>query len=294
MDTLDHTAAACATAKKSEAASGTRKRVRMMLPRHDRLPDSVPCLLSVSIVVPTYREAESLPHLINRLNRVRRENNLKLELLIIDDNSCDGTVDLIRSVGLDWVRLKVRCASRGLSAAVLDGLRDARYEVLLVMDADLSHPPEKIPEMIATLASGYDFVVGSRYVSGGSTDAKWGLFRWFVSKIATWLARPLADVCDPMAGFFAFRRCWFEHADCRGALNPVGYKIGLELIVKCGFRRIVEIPIHFRERQYGRSKLSVQEQFRYIQHLYRLFIYKYGPRTLGRPETSVHPPDRTP
>lgn len=227
---------------------------------------------TVSVVVPTYKEAESLPLLLDRLGRLRTEAILDLELLIMDDNSRDGTEELIASCGLPWVRLVVRKANRGLSPAVIDGLKLARNEVVVVMDADLSHPPERIPDLLKALEEGHEFAIGSRYVAGASTDEAWGVFRWLNSKVATLLARPFTRVSDPMSGFFAFRRSLLERTE---TLNPVGYKIGLELLVKSRARRVADIPIHFAQRQKGESKLSFKEQLRYIQHLRRLFIHRY-------------------
>jgi dolichol-phosphate mannosyltransferase len=127
--------------------------------------------------------------------------------------------------------------------------------------------------MLAKLDGGADFVIGSRYVAGGTTSDDWGVLRWLNSRVATLMARPLTDVRDPMAGFFALRRSTFE----RGAeLNPIGYKIGLELIVKCRCEKVVEIPIHFEDRVYGESKLTLKQQLLYIKHLRRLYIFKYG------------------
>jgi dolichol-phosphate mannosyltransferase len=156
---------------------------------------------------------------------------------------------------------------------VLDGFCAAQYDVLLVMDADLSHPPEKIPELLDALTEGADFVIGSRYVGGGATDEDWGILRQINSRAATWLARPFTRACDPMSGFFALRRSTLESG---AALNPVGYKIGLEVLVKCACRKVVEIPIHFSQRRLGESKLSFKEQLRYLQHLRRLAVFKYG------------------
>ena len=107
------------------------------------------------------------------------------------------------------------------------------------MDADLSHPPEVLPAMLAKLDGGADFVLGSRYVSGGTTSHDWGFLRWLNSRVATLLARPLTSVRDPMSGFFALRRSTFELGK---DFNPVGYKIGLELIVKCGCERVRRGP----------------------------------------------------
>lgn len=228
---------------------------------------------SVSVVVPTYREAENLPALLERLAAVREASALELELLVMDDDSRDGTEDFFAHCSLPWARLIVRKANRGLSAAVMDGFAAARHDILLVMDADLSHPPEKIPEMLDALLAGADFVIGSRYAAGGSTAEDWGLFRWVNSQVATLLARPFTTVKDPMSGFFAFRRAALDTA---APLNPVGYKIGLEVIVKCRFTNAVEVPIHFSDRYKGESKLNLKEQLRYLQHLRRLAVFKYG------------------
>jgi dolichol-phosphate mannosyltransferase len=156
---------------------------------------------------------------------------------------------------------------------VLDGMRRAKGDILVCMDADLSHPPESIPALIHKLKEGADFVFGSRYVEGGSTSHDWGFLRWINSRVATLLARPLTNVHDPMAGFFAFRRSTFLAGR---DFNPVGYKIGLEFIVKCNCERVVEVPIHFEDRQLGESKLTFRQQLLYIKHLRRLYTFKYG------------------
>lgn len=233
----------------------------------------VEVLTGLSIVIPTYREAENIPHMLERLDRLRRDYNLTLEVLFMDDNSRDGSVEAVAAAGHDWARIVVRTENRGLSQAVLDGFERARYPVLVCMDCDLSHPVEAIPQMVLALATGQQFVLGSRYVSGGSTDDDWGIFRYLNSYAATLLARPLTRVSDPMSGFFALRRADFDQAD---ALSPVGYKIALELIVKCHFDNVAEVPIHFTDRVHGESKLSLREQLKYIKHVRRLYIHKFA------------------
>ncbi|MES1206772.1 MAG: glycosyltransferase family 2 protein [Pseudomonadota bacterium] len=228
---------------------------------------------TVTIVVPTYREAESLPHLIDRVAKVRAASGLQIDMLIMDDDSRDGSVEIVAARAQPWVSMVVRTSDRGLSTAVLDGLRRGRGTYLACMDADLSHPPEALPGMIAKLEEGADFVVGSRYVAGGTTSDDWGFLRWFNSRVATLLARPLTTVRDPMAGFFALRRSTFQAGR---EFNPVGYKIGLELIVKCRCERVVEVPIHFEDRRFGQSKLTLKQQALYLRHLRRLYIFKYG------------------
>lgn len=227
----------------------------------------------LSVIVPTYREVANIPYLLDRFDQLRRAYDLDLEVLFLDDDSRDGSVEAVEGSGFDWARIIVRTEDRGLSRAVLDGFRAARHPVLICMDADLSHPPERIPQMVLALASGQQFVLGSRYVPGGSTDDDWGLFRWINSRIATLLARPLTKVSDPMSGFFAMKRADFETAD---HLNPVGYKIALELIVKCGFENVGEVPIHFTDRVHGESKLTLKEQLKYIQHLRRLYLHRFS------------------
>jgi len=204
---------------------------------------------------------------------LRRDRELELEVLFMDDNSNDGSVEAVAAAGFDWARIIVRTKNRGLSAAVIDGFRAARYPVLVCMDCDLSHPPEKIPQMVLALSAGQQFVLGSRYVPGGSTDDDWGILRWLNSRIATILARPLTSVRDPMSGFFALRKADFDRVT---GLNPVGYKIALELIVKCGFENVGEVPIQFADRVYGESKLTLKEQLKYIQHLRRLYLHRFS------------------
>lgn len=244
----------------------------MHLPEPERAAPA-PARRSVSVVVPTYREAENLPSLIERIAAVRSQHGLELELLIMDDDSRDGSAELCASRPEPWVTLVTRTSERGLSAAVLDGLRRARGDVLVCMDADLSHPPEALPALLAKLDEGADFVIGSRYVDGGSTSDDWGFLRWINSRVATLLARPLTAARDPMAGFFALRRATFSAGR---ELNPVGYKIGLELIVKCACERVVEVPIHFEDRVHGESKLTLRQQLLYLKHLRRLYTFKYG------------------
>jgi len=239
----------------------------------------------MSIVVPTYREARNVPQLIERIERVARDADLSVELLIVDDDSRDGTEAIVASMGRPWVRLLVRAGGRDLSQAVVEGLRQARHDVLVVMDADLSHPPEAIPHLLEALGEGADFVVASRYVDGGGTDEAWTLWRALNSRAAKLLARPFTAIADPMSGFFCLRRETFARA---APLRPIGYKIGLELLVKCRCRSVREIPIHFATRRLGRSKLSPREQLKYLRHLWRLTVYTY--RSRHRPPPAEGPP----
>jgi dolichol-phosphate mannosyltransferase len=229
--------------------------------------------MDISVIVPTYREAENLPVLVRAVAGALGGTAGGYEIVVVDDNSCDGTEEACALLaGTYPLHLLVRRDERGLASAVVHGMRQARGTWLVVMDADLSHPPEAIPSLLASLREGRaDFVIGSRYVAGGSTEEGWGVYRWLNSKVATVLAWPLARVRDPMAGFFALPRQLFQSA---APLDPIGYKIGLELLVKCRCRRVVEVPIHFRNRLHGQSKLNLREQFNYLRHLLRLYRFR--------------------
>lgn len=229
--------------------------------------------LDVSIVIPTYKEVDNLALLIPEVTSVLTREQLRGELLIVDDNSQDGTQSLCDQLcQIHPVRLLVRHNERGLSGAVLHGLRHAQGRILIVMDGDMSHPPEAIPQLFAAIdGSQADFAIGSRYVPGGGTDEHWGWYRRLNSQLATLLARPLSRAKDPLAGYFALSRGTFARAQ---ALDPIGYKIGLELMVKAGCRRIHEVPIVFRNRAKGESKLSFKEQLNYLRHLGRLYAHR--------------------
>ncbi|MCH2148448.1 MAG: glycosyltransferase family 2 protein [Phycisphaerales bacterium] len=227
----------------------------------------------ISVIVPTYKEAGSLPTLLDRLAALRsRTGSAALEVLIVDDDSGDGTVELIAERGESWVRLIVRTEDRGLSPAVLRGLEEAQHDVFVVMDADGSHPADAIPELDRALREGAEFALGSRYIAGGSTEDGWGVLRWINSKIATWMALPFTRALDPMSGFFAIERSTWQRGE---RIDPIGYKIGLELIVKCRCRSVVEVPIHFSTRAYGESKLTLKVQWQYLVHIVRLARFKF-------------------
>jgi dolichol-phosphate mannosyltransferase len=230
--------------------------------------------LKLSVVIPTFREVRNLEPVARAVDKALQDKRMAYELLFVDDDSRDGSEEAAAKLADSLpVRMIVRHGEKGLSTAVLRGLTEARGEFMVVMDADLSHPAERIPDMVERLASGAnDFVIGSRYVAGGSLDPTWSWFRRLNSRVATWLALPLARIRDPMSGFFAFR-----HADMpeHRLLSPIGYKIGLELLVKGEFKKPGEVPIHFVDRVHGESKLTWKEQVRYLRHLRRLYQFRF-------------------
>ncbi|MBU0617776.1 MAG: polyprenol monophosphomannose synthase [Planctomycetes bacterium] len=231
---------------------------------------------AVSVVVPTYNERDNLAPLVERVFATLEPESA--ELLIVDDDSPDGTATYAEELSHKHpIRCLVRRHERGLATAVILGLRQARGELCVVMDADLSHPPEAIPKLLEVMHDPrVQMVIGSRFVPGGSVDLKWPLHRRLNSWAARMLARPLTRAKDMMAGFFCVRRR--ELALDR--LDPIGYKIALELIVRHGWKRVVEVPITFADRSAGQTKLNLAEQLRYVRHLRRLYSYAlFGHKT---------------
>jgi dolichol-phosphate mannosyltransferase len=228
----------------------------------------------ISLIIPTINEAENLPELMPAIANALQGRDW--EAIIVDDASTDGTPAICANLSKDYpIRLLSReYPTNGLSGAVLYGMAEAKGGVLVVMDADLQHPPERIPALIEPLESNTaDFAVGSRYVEGGSMEERFGFMRRIISRLATLLASPFSGrVRDPMSGFFALRRETYLNAK---RLTPIGYKIGLELMCKCQVKAVREVPIHFGARTRGESKLTVKEQYRYLAHLSRLYDYHF-------------------
>ncbi len=232
----------------------------------------------ISIVIPTYQEVENLQPLCEMIQSALADfvasEGLSYEILIMDDNSQDGSIEKVQHLSNQHpICLINRTDNRGLSPAVIDGFAEAKGDYVVVMDADLSHPASAIPNMIKQLKEGTsDFVLGSRYVEGGSIDDSWTLWRYINSVVATLPALPLTKVKDPMSGFFAVRKADIPPAN---ELSPIGYKIALEVMVKGPFEKVSEVPIHFVDRVHGESKLTLGEQLKYLRHLRRLYQYKF-------------------
>jgi len=224
----------------------------------------------LSVIVPTYNERQTLPLLIERLRKVARD--LPLEVVVVDDNSPDGTGVLAEELGRSLapelpVTVVHRPGKGGLSSAVLDGVRVARGDCITVMDADLSHPPEMLPHLVKAIEEGYDIAIASRYVPGGGVQ-RWPLWRRVVSIAATTLARTVLglSVRDPLSGFFAARRSILEGRP----FLALGYKLLLEVLARSPEARVIEVPYTFVDRQDGKSKLGIQELWDFLALLAEL------------------------
>ena len=222
----------------------------------------------LSLIVPTYNEKGNVPALLERVHKAL--GNHHYEVIIVDDNSPDGTAEVARSLAGEYpVRVICRKDEKGLASAVVAGFNQAQGKVLGVIDADLQHPPEEVANLLREAQNGADVVVASRYVSGGGVEG-WSLTRKIISKVATTFGRvflPSArKVTDPMSGFFLLRREVIEGVE----LKPIGYKILLEVLVRGNVGTVKEVPYTFRERSWGESNLNLEEQVNYLKHVFRL------------------------
>ncbi|GAA3031287.1 glycosyltransferase [Streptomyces glomeratus] len=226
---------------------------------------------AVTIVVPTFNESANIRELLRRITE-SVPSRLPCEVVFVDD-STDDTPDVIFREAQDCP-FPVTVLHRdepagGLGGAVVEGMKAAGSDWIVVMDGDLQHPPSLVPELIGTgERANAGLVVASRYIKGGSRAGLAGGYRIAVSRGATWLTkslfpRRLRGISDPMSGFFAVRRS----AVTAETLQPLGYKILLELAVRSRPRRVAEVPFVFQDRFAGESKSTAREGFRFLRHL---------------------------
>jgi len=230
-----------------------------------------------TVVVPCYKEGGNVIPLVERvfasIDESKSFTRKNTELLFVDDNSNDGTVEKVQSLASSGypVRVIVRKIERGLSSAVLEGFNQAKGRYLLCMDGDLQHPPESVPLLLNVLhGDNKEFVIGTRYGAGVAIDKNWPLYRQVISKTARLMARPLTPLSDPMTGFFGITREAYERSE--GRANKKGFKICMELYVKARIRSHGEVPFSFGVRTEGESKLSGKVIVHYLQQLKELYI----------------------
>jgi dolichol-phosphate mannosyltransferase len=223
----------------------------------------------VSVVVPTYNESQGIEKLIAALTDVFRANGINGEIVIVDDNSPDGTGALVDSLASKYpVRCVHRAGKLGLSSAVIDGWKTSTSPMLGVMDADFSHDPNVVPQLIRAITDGTcELAIGSRYVRGGGIT-NWPWRRRITSRVAIALARPLTPVRDITSGFFFFKREVIDGVK----LDPIGFKIGLEVIAKGKYKAVKEIPYVFTDRTAGTSKLNSGEIVNYLKQLSKMYF----------------------
>jgi dolichol-phosphate mannosyltransferase len=242
--------------------------------------------LPFSIVIPTYNEAGGIEKLLRALDALFKANELDGEIIVVDDNSPDGTGAILDRLASELpVRPLHRPGKLGLSSGVIDGWKIARAEsvALGAMDADFSHDIAALPHMVRAIESGtYGLAVGSRYVPGGGI-ANWPKRRIITSRVACALARPLTSVKDVTSGYLLVRREALNGVH----LDPIGFKIGLEVIAKANYGKAIEVPYVFTDRVVGESKLNQKEIFNYLKQLRKLYAARLFSRK--HPSTAAIP-----
>ena len=244
--------------------------------RIPRLPSRVGVTnqsIMFSLVIPTYLEAGNINKIVRTLTSLLDESIPgEYELIIVDDNSPDGTWETALSMTSEFPQLQVmrRENERGLSSAVIRGWQNSRGQILGVIDGDLQHPPHILLQLLNAIESASDLAVASRHVEGGGVS-RWSFIRRLLSRGAQLLGllilpRVTGRVSDPMSGYFMVRRSCIEDT----TFNPIGYKILLEVLGRGKVDEIAEVGYVFCERQDGESKVSWKHYLDYIRHLLRL------------------------
>ncbi len=254
--------------------------MQLVRPEQAELAD-VATPLQLAVIIPTFNEAANVVPLLDKLSIALADYHW--EAIFVDDNSPDGTADLVREIGRKDVRVRVvhRIGRRGLSSAVVEGMLATSAPILAVVDGDLQHDEMALPKMVATIESDEaDIAIGTRYAKGGSVG-EWDKLRHRASQGATWLGQKLLRVplSDPMSGFMAIRRETLMAALPR--LSGVGFKILLDIVASLPTPpRIAEVPYVFRARLNGESKADSMIALEYISLLIDKTIGRFIPTRL--------------
>jgi dolichol-phosphate mannosyltransferase len=232
----------------------------------------------LALVLPTLHEAGNIQAVLQRVRSSLDPLGIPYEVIVVDDDSQDGTAEIVHAISESdpRVRLLVRRNARGLGGAVVHGWERSEAEIVGVIDADLQHPPELLPQLWKAIESGADLALASRYAApGGLRD--WNPVRRGLSRLAIWLTQPLQKpeirVQDPMTGFFLVRRVCIRDI----TIETHGFKILLEILVRGEVRSAVEIPFSFGQRKAGASKAGIKEGLDYIFLLGRLWRHTRVP-----------------
>ncbi len=229
--------------------------------------------MNISIIIPSFNEGKNVVTLATRIQSVLQPMTLTYDIWFIDD-STDNTPTLLAELAAahNNIHFIHRTTTRGLGSAVVTGFQQSTGEYVIVMDADLQHPPELLPQMITHLQQDADLVIPSRFMAGGS-DGGLNIFRKLVSWVARCIGRifikKFRTLSDCTGGYFGLRRSVIEGVN----LDPLSWKILMEIIVKGKAKRIDEVPYHFVARDAGQSKMNLREQWNYLRHVVQLYRY---------------------
>lgn len=227
----------------------------------------------LSIIIPCFNEGENVIKMTERISAALKNCDLKYEIIFIDDSK-DNTPELLEKLSQTFQHVHYihRHNARGLGTAVVEGFLRATGKYFIVMDADLQHPPELLPDIIKKLQT-HEIVIPSRFIHGGS-DGGLNAFRklvsWTARKIGQFAIKRFRSISDCTSGFFGLHRDIIQNV----TLNPSSWKILMEIIVKSNYKTIAEIPYQFIARDLGDSKMSMKEQARYLFHVFQLMCYE--------------------
>lgn len=226
--------------------------------------------MELSIVIPSFNEGQNVIEITNRIQASLDPLGYQYEICFVDD-SHDETTTLLEKLSQEVKQVQYvhRENGRGLATAVVEGFRRTSGKYVVVMDCDLQHPPELLPQIMKRLIEGIDVVIPSRFVQGGSDgglNAARKFISWTARVIGQISIRRLRKISDCTGGYFGVQRNVIENVE----LDPVGWKILMEVLVKGKYSTVHEIPYAFVERYTGESKMSAREQWNYLRHIVRL------------------------
>lgn len=217
--------------------------------------------MTISVVIPTRNESQNIVKCLAEVRKASANYNV----IVVDDSDDNRT----KVLALANDARVVEGQHKGLGQAIIDGIKVSDSDIVIVMDADLSHPPSKIPELVKACSNGYNMAVGSRYIRGGGIVG-WTAKRRIISLVASAIAYPITKIRDNTSGYFAFSHTLLNGVE----LKPDSWKIMLEVLIKTR-AKAVEIPIEFKDREAGKSKFNRKEVYAYLKHLIKLAFFKW-------------------
>ena len=229
-----------------------------------------------ALVVPTINEVANIKVSLDRAVTALSRLPIPWEIIVVDDQSSDGTPDIVRrfAESESRVRLLVRAGKKGLAGAIAYGWAQTDADLLGVIDADLQHPPELLPTLINKVSDGCDIAIASRYVQPHSIEG-WSPLRAAISRMTLLASKPVQKpflaVKDPMSGFFVLRRICISGLD----FQPTGFKLLLEILARGHINSVTEVPFKFAPRHQGKSKANLMTAVHYLSLLWRL-TFKSG------------------
>lgn len=230
--------------------------------------------MDLSIIIPSFNEGKNVITLVHKIRESLQNFSGTYEIIFVDD-SRDDTPELLAQLTKEFLEVSYlhREHERGLGTAVVAGFVKSRGDKIIVMDADLQHPPELLPEIVKNLDH-YEVVIPSRFIKGGSgggLSASRRFVSWAARKLGQVFIKKLRAISDCTGGYFGIKRSVIRDVK----LDPIGWKILIEILVKGHYQTVLELPYTFLARDVGDSKMSLKEQWNYLRHVAKLVRYNF-------------------